>query len=146
MTHVATVSSMEDKETSLTRSIIACLRSSTEPGLTTLPFASFLSSKTKGSARPVVVAPLVLVFPLGSDASPGEDCVADEKRWAAGRSVDDGSGGSGRSGIGGMVHRSEFVEEGVGRSVFTGGCEAQLGVISHESAKWANSPPNRHSA
>lgn len=77
-----------------------------------------------------MAAPLVLGFSLGSDASPGEDCPAEEKRLAAGRSVEEGSGGSGRSGMGGMVHRSEFEEVGVGRSVFAGGYKTQLGPVS----------------
>ncbi len=99
-----------------TLSIIACFRSSTEPGLITLPFESRFSSRTNGSDSPADEATGF----LGEEVKPGPEVVpGDEKRLADGSSVEEGRCGSGRIGIGGIEERVEAPDvDGVGSTVF----------------------------
>jgi hypothetical protein len=96
----------------LTRSIIACRRSSTDPGRNTLRL-SLVSSSTKGSAKPPAVG-----FFKDTGVVVVEECIAmAEKRFAEGRAVDAGRCGRGSRGIGGMEVRVEDPDvEGVSRA------------------------------
>ena len=104
-----------------TRSIIACLRCSTDPCRITFPWESLLSSGTNGSDSPAVE--LVVFF--GEDVKPGNPSAeAPENMLADGRRVDAGRCGSDRIGIGGIEDRVEPSDvDGVGMPVLcTFGC------------------------
>ncbi len=104
----------EDPDRALIRSIIACFRSSTEPGLITLPFESFFSSSTNGSDSPAAESS---GFCFGVEVKPGAALIAElEKRLAEGNRVEAGRCGSGRTGMVGMEDRVELSEvDSVGR-------------------------------
>ena len=91
------MSGLEDPERALIRSIIAFLRSSTDPARMTLVECS-LSSITNGSARPGMLE-------VDAGRGIGTEELAAAKMLADGRSVADGSLGRVRRGIGGIVER-----------------------------------------
>lgn len=116
----------------LTLSIIACRLSSTDPALITWPFfSSFFSTNSNGSDSPAVFGESVVGFGWDFwgvnvvEEEDGEENV--EKRLAAGRRVDEGRWGKGKTGIGGIEDLVEFSDVvGVGSMDFAGGYNNHL--------------------